>query len=104
MVLARRLRARDKADGLRSNFCRAALSSSCYAMKMSSAEGDLNPTFFREPYDMKPQNGGDEANELLREALKKCRKIGLVAVLQKSLSRAGERRAAAKSARCKRAA
>src|ERR1051325_8281901 len=45
---------------------------------------EINPMFFRRPYYMEPQKGGDKAYVLLRDALKKTGKVGIAKVVIKT--------------------
>jgi DNA end-binding protein Ku len=45
---------------------------------------EINPMYFRRPYYMEPQKGGDKAYVLLRDALKKTGKVGIAKVVIKT--------------------
>ena len=42
---------------------------------------EINPMYFQKPYYLEPQNGGDRAYALLREALRDSEKIGIAKVV-----------------------
>src|SRR4029078_4501857 len=45
---------------------------------------DIDPMFFYKPYYLEPQKGGDKAYVLLREALKREKKVGIAKVVIKT--------------------
>ena len=47
-------------------------------------QDDIDPMFFYKPYYLEPQKGGDKAYVLLRDALKKSKKVGIAKVVIKT--------------------
>ncbi len=47
-------------------------------------QDEIDPMFFYKPYYLEPQKGGDKAYALLRDALKKSRKVGIAKVVIKT--------------------
>jgi DNA end-binding protein Ku len=45
---------------------------------------EIDPMFFYKPYYLEPQKGGDKAYALLRDALKKSKKVGIAKVVIKT--------------------
>src|SRR5207237_8159665 len=45
---------------------------------------EIDPIFFYKPYYLEPQKGGDKAYVLLRDGLKKSKKVGIAKVVIKT--------------------